>query len=587
MVAPAAFEPELVLDVAGLLVEGFSFVEGDRPGGASGALMVFAAPVGGIHVDADACLVAELLFEAEELASFGAEAGDVAVEGVEVAGEVLVCGAAGGEQAELSLPDSAFGEGFSDGAAGEAAAGSGLFELVGEFGGVEASVWAVGPCGHVCAVWQVCGPGGVEVDDVAGEFLSAACGVEVLVEQGERYLLEGPVGWVDGELSGSAEVSTDAPRDEPGGVGGGFGEVAAGEVEDSVGAESGFLGVAEGLVESVDAVAVEDLFGVVGAGAADGCCEAVVVCALVHVAKDAGECGRVGGLVLGLLEELSGGGGLAAAGGGGGVEEVFCAAAFGDGEDVVVVAASGEADVEGFLGGGVVDEDSCGVDGSALGAVHGGGVAELGGGSGVVGWEEDGSALVVLGVDVAFGCDAGDGPQVAVLDEALAAVEGEASVVAAGDDAVALAGGEAVGEVDGGGVVHVPGLDAVVLGELVEGAHVVVGGGHHERAASLLDVFGPCLRDAGEHVWAVAAGEAVVCEVPVDVAVFAEAEAGLGFVVIGEAPDLVEAGGADFGGEHFDGAACADGLELPVVADESDEGSGLGGVAGDVGEVAG
>jgi len=49
----------------------------------------------------------------------------------------------------------------------------------------------------------------------------------------------------------------------------------------------------------------------------------------------------------------------------------------GDGQQLVVVPASGGADVEGFGGGALVDDGEGLVDGDALGFVHGGGVREV------------------------------------------------------------------------------------------------------------------------------------------------------------------------------------------------------------------
>ena len=82
------------------------------------------------------------------------------------------------------------------------------------------------------------------------------------------------------------------------------------------------------------------------------------------------------------------------------------------------LAAAGGGDVEGFAGGGVVDEGVGGVDGAALGG-GGGGVAELDVVGDVVVREADAGRRSCVWVDgeVAVAVSLVDGPGVAVLDE--------------------------------------------------------------------------------------------------------------------------------------------------------------------------
>ena len=140
----------------------------------------------------------------------------------------------------------------------------------------------------------------------------------------------------------------------------------------------------------------------------------------------------------------------------------------------------------------------------------------------VVGRQGDSPVVRILHLHGTVFGDGGDGPQVTVLDEALALAGGESAVIAAGDDAVTDACLIAVSELDGAGEADVPGVHASVLGHLVEERDVAVGGRHHERGAALGFVMLPGVDDASEHVGACAAVDAAGGEVPVDVAVFTQ-----------------------------------------------------------------
>ena len=127
----------------------------------------------------------------------------------------------------------------------------------------------------------------------------------------------------------------------------------------------------------------------------------------------------------------------------------------------VGVAAAAHRDVDVFAahaGGG----DGVGlVDGHALGAGDGRGVAKFDVVGDVVGREPDGGRVGVAGgayAEGSVGQDGGDVPEGAVADEPVGGVE--AAVVAAGDDAVADAGRQPVMEGDARGG-RGPGSDAV------------------------------------------------------------------------------------------------------------------------------
>ena len=133
---------------------------------------------------------------------------------------------------------------------------------------------------------------------------------------------------------------------------------------------------------------------------------------------------------------------------GGGVHAVVVAGVGFADVGVVAGLAAGHGDVEEFAGEpAFADEGVAGVDGDSLGAVGGGGVAELGGLGEIAGAQDDACAGVLAGA-----CDGsvrvgrvGDGDEGAVADEVAGVVE-EVAVVAPGQDGVAAAGVEPVAE---------------------------------------------------------------------------------------------------------------------------------------------
>ena len=88
----------------------------------------------------------------------------------------------------------------------------------------------------------------------------------------------------------------------------------------------------------------------------------------------------------------------------------------GDDVDAVLVAAAGGADVEAAVGGGGGGEGDADVDGVALVAVFGGGVAEPDVLGDVVGRQGDGAGRPAGDGERAVGMGGGDGPEVAVAD---------------------------------------------------------------------------------------------------------------------------------------------------------------------------
>jgi len=122
-----------------------------------------------------------------------------------------------------------------------------------------------------------------------------------------------------------------------------------------------------------------------------------------------------------------------------------------------VFTAAGGRDVQRFAGEGVIDEDVGGVDGAALSAGGRGGVGQLNVGGDIVRGQPDapgpsrGEGTTGSGHgEVAVVVVSGDGPGVAVLDEAGCSLVGEPPVVSAGDDVVSDAGTGSVLEIDSG-----------------------------------------------------------------------------------------------------------------------------------------
>ena len=187
---------------------------------------------------------------------------------------------------------------------------------------------------------------------------------------------------------------------------------------------------------------------------------------------------------------LAGEGGLVDPAAGDGVGEDVEGGVFAGGGDVgvVVVAASGHGDVDAADVGGAVEDEDGSVDGAALGGVAGLGVGQLDVVLDVVGGEADGAGSSVDG-EVAVAVDGVDGPLVAVADHE-AAVGVELAVVAAGGDLVADVEPVAAGVEGAASGVDLAGVDASLLGGVVEAGDGVVGGcGEHDGLAALAGGF--------------------------------------------------------------------------------------------------
>jgi hypothetical protein len=242
----------------------------------------------------------------------------------------------------------------------------------------------------------------------------------------------------------------------------------------------------------------------------------------------------------------------------------------GDDEEPVALAASGGTDVEGAVAGAGGDEGVAAVDGVALVAVGGGGVAEAEVLACVVGGDGDSVVSSLLGQrEGAVGGDGVDAPAFPVAD-GLAAGSAQGAVVAPGDDEVAGAGG--LTAADGHGMVEVEVAEdsSVGVDRGVERVDVGVGLGCDGDGAVVLVVVDPGVSDAGGEVVGVAGVHSVVVEVGVEGAgvAGAQGEGGVGFPAVGEAVDVLEVVGSAGAAELVEHAAAPDGLELAWVADE-------------------
>ncbi len=179
-----------------------------------------------------------------------------------------------------------------------------------------------------------------------------------------------------------------------------------------------------------------------------------------------------------------------------GFGEVGCV---GDDEGVVLVAASGHADVQAAAGRGCCGEGDAAVGGVALGAVFGGGVGELDVLADVVGGEGDGAVSVESGHgDLAVRVGVGDGPAFSVAD-GFAGGGAESSVVAAGGDDVADHRPVVV-DLDERVLVEFAGFDAALLDVVVDGVDVFVAGGRDRDRLAVVAASGPGVGDRVEVV---------------------------------------------------------------------------------------
>ena len=171
----------------------------------------------------------------------------------------------------------------------------------------------------------------------------------------------------------------------------------------------------------------------------------------------------------------------------------------GDDVEAVVVAASGGGHVQASVGCRAGDEGEGDVDGVALVAVSGGGVAEPHVAGGVLGGEGDGAVPVAVGHGQRpVVVHRVDGPQVAVV-HGVAAGGGEGAVVAASGHPVAGMDPLPCGDGSGPGGVEVAGGQAGLLDGLVEQVDVVVGGGG-DRHRAVGGQSGPGGGDGGDVV---------------------------------------------------------------------------------------
>jgi hypothetical protein len=130
-----------------------------------------------------------------------------------------------------------------------------------------------------------------------------------------------------------------------------------------------------------------------------------------------------------------------------------------------------------------------GVGGDALGGVDGGGIAEAGGGTDVVGGQPDRDvAASVPNRQVALLADLGDGPAVAVFDP-VGGGETESAVVGPGDDHVSDTGLVSVGQEHFG--CRRGAMEPMSSGTAVEFVDKFSGGGEHDRVEPRRSVGNP------------------------------------------------------------------------------------------------
>ncbi len=198
------------------------------------------------------------------------------------------------------------------------------------------------------------------------------------------------------------------------------------------------------------------------------------------------------------------------------LERVVDGGAVGDVEvEAVGLLAAGEAGVGGLAGHALVAEDVAGVGGEALGAADGAGVAELDVLAHVPGGQRDRCGVVAVDdVEGSVGADAGDLPEVAVLDPVSAVLDPQQRLIAAGGDDVADVRGEVVAELHRAGAGDGAGGDAVGLRARVELGDGGTGRREHERAETCIGVGLPAGEHGVGHPVDVAADDATVRLVP-------------------------------------------------------------------------
>jgi hypothetical protein len=242
----------------------------------------------------------------------------------------------------------------------------------------------------------------------------------------------------------------------------------------------------------------------------------------------------------------------------------------GDDVDAVVVASAGGGDVQPTVGGGRRGEGDTDVDGVALVAVLGGGVAEPDMLSDIVG----GQGHVAASVEpfdregsVEVGRD--NEPLVAVAD-GLAAAGGEVPVVAAGHDDLTDIGLLLAGDGDGGGWVEIAGVKAGALDGVVECVDVLVAAGRDRHRPPGGGEREPVSGDAGQVILEPPGADATVGLVDIDgVGVSgAQLQRRGRFPGVGEAVDADQLVGAAGGGQLGEQPAPPDRLQLSGVADQ-------------------
>ena len=239
------------------------------------------------------------------------------------------------------------------------------------------------------------------------------------------------------------------------------------------------------------------------------------------------------------------------------------------------LAAAGGGDVQRLSAGVGVDEDVRGVDGHALCAGSGGGVAQFDGACDVLGRQPDATAVsVVADGEATVAMALLDGPEVTVLDEVSATSGGQAAVVGAGDDAVADTGEVTVVQLDRvGGDVSV--VDAFKPGAGVERCDVAAPGRDQQAGQASASVDGPGLVAVLEHGLAAAGGNPVAGEVEVEGlgAAVAQLQGGSGFVGVGEPVQAGELDGPDVVDQETERSAGLDSRQLGGVTEKPYDGA--------------
>jgi hypothetical protein len=186
----------------------------------------------------------------------------------------------------------------------------------------------------------------------------------------------------------------------------------------------------------------------------------------------------------------------------------------GDDEELVVLAAAGDGDVEPAVTGGWGDHAEADIDGVAFVAVAGGGVAEPHVRPGIVGGERHLAVSVLVGHgEAGVPADVEGGPEVAVAD-GFAPVGAERAVVAAGGHHVADGRCLTACYTDGP-VAELAVRASLRLNGGVEAVDVFVGFGDHGDAAAGGDVGDPSAGRFGDEFVERAGGDAAVADVGV------------------------------------------------------------------------